>query len=114
MARTDESAATADAVVTTDFAAKAAARVEGLVEVLRDRSVRPVFNVVNYVIFGLTALFLLVVIMVLFPIALVRLLDVFVFGGRVWASDATVGGIFALAGLFLLSRRRGRTGEAEA
>ena len=112
MARTDEVVA-AGSDESTDFAAKAAARVEGFVEVLRSRSVRPVFNGVNYTIFGLAATFLLVLVLVMLPVAAVRLLDVFVFGGRVWASDALVGGIFALGGLFLLSRRHDRTGGKE-
>jgi hypothetical protein len=114
MARTDESAAAGGAPATTDFAARAAARVEAVVEVLRDRSVRPVFKGVRGAIFGFAAVCLVIVIVVLFPIALVRLLDVFVFGGRVWASDTLVGGIFALAGLFLLSRRHAKTEGADA
>jgi hypothetical protein len=112
MAPTDESVAAGGPPPTADFAAKAAARVESVVGALRDRSVRPVFKGVNYGIFAFAAFALLIVVMVLVPIALVRLFDVLVFGGRVWASDTLVGGTFALSGLFLLSRRRGRSGGA--
>ena len=94
-------------MVSRDWAAEAAARVEGLVEALRDRSVRPVTKVVQYVILGFLAIFLLLVVLVLFSVALVRLLDVFAFGGRVWASDTLVGGIFSLAGAFLIARGQG-------
>src|ERR1700734_3915639 len=110
MAPTDESAAASGAPATSDFAARAAARVEGIVELLRDKSVRPVFKGVRGAIFGFSAVLLVIVILVLLPIALVRLLDVLVFGGRVWASDTLVGGIFVLVGLFLLSRRHPKTG----
>jgi hypothetical protein len=48
--------------------------------------------------------FLLIVILVLLSVGLVRLLDVLVFAGRVWASDLLVGGIFALGGMFLIGR----------
>lgn len=106
MARSDDGAAVEAPGTSRDFAAEAAARVEGLVEVLRDRSVRPVTRIVQFMIFGFVAVFLLLTMLVLVSVALVRVLDVYVFGGRVWASDALVGGIFALAGLFLIARRQ--------
>jgi hypothetical protein len=108
MARSEDGAgAAASPAASRDWAAEAAARVEGLVEVLRDRSVRPVTKIVQFLIFGFVATFLLLTMLVLISVALVRVLDVFVFGGRVWASDLLVGGIFALAGLFLIARRQG-------
>lgn len=112
MAPTDDSTTAGTTEVTTDFAAKAAARVEGVVEMLRDRSVRPVFKGVQGAIFGFVAFFLGIVVFVLIAIAAVRGLDI-AFGGRVWASDTVVGGIFSLGGLFLLSRRHAKR-EADA
>lgn len=109
MARSDDGAGAVEAGTSRDFAAEAAARVEGLVEVLRDRSVRPVTRIVQFMISGFVAIFLLLTMLVLVSVALVRVLDVYVFGGRVWASDALVGGIFALAGLFLIARRQRKT-----
>jgi hypothetical protein len=49
---------------------------------------------------------------VLLCIALVRVLDVFAFSGHVWASDALLGGLFSIGGLFLLSRRPRASGGA--
>jgi hypothetical protein len=115
MPRGDDSAAAAEqAPPGRDFAAEAAARVEDLVEVLRDKSVRPVMRIVQVAIFGLVAVFLLVTLLVLISVGLVRVFDSFVFGNRVWASDALVGGIFTLGGLFLLSRRQGSRSGARA
>lgn len=110
MARSDDVAGAVEAPGSSrDFAAEAAARVEGLVEVLRDHSVRPVSRIVQFAIFGFLATFLLLTMLVLVSVALVRVLDVYVFAGRVWASDALVGGIFALAGMFLIARRQRKT-----
>jgi hypothetical protein len=89
-----------------DWPAEAAARVESFVGVLRDKTVRPVTVVVRFAVYGFALLLLLVAIVTLFSIAFVRLFDVYVFGGRVWASDVMVGGIFTLAGMFFLSRWR--------
>jgi hypothetical protein len=89
-----------------DWAAEAAARVEGFVEILRDKSVRPITKIVQFVIYSFALLFLLVVILALFSIAFVRVFDVYVFAGRVWASDLMVGGIFTLGGMFFLARRQ--------
>ena len=108
MAPSEDSAGKAAApAAARDWPAEAAARVEGLVDVLRDKSVRPVARVAQFLIFGFVATFLLLTMLVLVSVALVRLLDVFVFGQRVWASDLLVGGIFALAGAFLIARREG-------
>lgn len=114
MARIDDTADTAPVTApapSRDWPAEAAARVEDFVELLRDKSVRPVQRAVGYVIFGVVAFFLLIVLTVLLCVAIVRVLDVFVFAGRVWASDTLLGGIFCLLGMFLLSRReRSRRG----
>jgi hypothetical protein len=95
-----------------DWPAEAAARVEGFVEILRDKSIRPVTKIVQFVIYSFALIFLLVAILVLFSIAFVRVFDVYVFAGRVWASDLLVGGIFTLGGMFFLARRQGRGAKA--
>jgi hypothetical protein len=41
-------------------------------------------------------------------IALVRVLDVYAFGGRVWASDAVLGGLLVLGGGFAWTKRAPR------
>jgi hypothetical protein len=44
------------------------------------------------------------VVFVLVAIAVVRLLTVYAFSGRVWASDALVGALFVGVGAFVWSR----------
>ena len=46
------------------------------------------------VVFGLLAAFIALVIVVLVSVGLVRLLDVYVFGGRVWISYLILGLLF--------------------
>jgi hypothetical protein len=48
------------------------------------------------------------IVSILFSIAVIRLLDVYAFRGRVWASDALVGGLLTAGGLVLWALRRGR------
>lgn len=91
--------------VSADWPAKAAGQVEALVSVIRDKTVNPVLSVVQLIVFGLVALFMLLVFTVVFSVAVLRLLDVLLFHHHVWASYTVLGGIFSLVGLFLLSRR---------
>jgi hypothetical protein len=89
-----------------DWAARATKMVEHAVEFVQYRSLRPVRLAVQALVIGtlvaLVALFLLVAA----SIGLVRLLTEDAFGGRVWASDLLVGGIFAAAGAFLFLRSK--------
>lgn len=90
-----------------DLAHRAATIVESAVAFVRDRSIRPVryaTRVLVVVVFGLLVGIALVAGIV---IGLVRLFDADVFAGRVWATDALVGGIFLALGMFLLWRGRG-------
>jgi len=48
------------------------------------------------------------VVLTLLSVGFVRLLDVYAFGGRVWASDALFGAIFCGGGFFLWSLRTKR------
>jgi hypothetical protein len=48
------------------------------------------------------------VLSVVVAIAVVRLLDVYVFGGRVWASDALLGAILVAGGVFAWTKRGAR------
>jgi hypothetical protein len=88
-----------------DLPAKAADQVEAVVSVIRDKTVTPVMTVVQLVVYGLIALFMLLVLMILISVAIVRVLDQTVFPGRVWASYTVLGGMWSGLGLFLLSRR---------
>lgn len=93
-----------------DWASRATKSVESLVELVRDRSTRPVLFAVKALVAGILVAIVAVFLVVALSVGVVRLLTVDVFGGRVWASDLLVGGIFASAGAFLLklsgTRRR--------
>ncbi|HUZ18976.1 MAG TPA: hypothetical protein VMU75_00180 [Acidimicrobiales bacterium] len=87
-----------------DWAARAATLVESFVEAVRDRSVRPIVFALRALLVGLVSGALATVVLVVTAVGLVRLLTDLVFGGRVWASYLLLGGIFAVAGAFLLRR----------
>jgi hypothetical protein len=105
MSTPEETAVAADGAPAQDWAAKLAGHVESLVVVIRDKTVTPVLSVVQAVIFGLIALFLLLVFTIVLSIAVLRLLDVLLFHRDVWASYTVLGGIFSALGVFLLWRR---------
>lgn len=88
-----------------DWPRKAADAVDLLVDIVHDKAVRPAALVARAVVFGLLIAALALVVVVLVSVALVRLLDVYAFGGRVWISYAVLGGLFTLAGLAAWSRR---------
>ena len=78
------------------------------IDVVHDKVVRPALIVGRGVVFGTLIVFVSLMLLILVPVALVRLLDVYAFGGRVWASDALFGVIFCGAGFFLWSLRARR------
>lgn len=107
------SAASAQAPLTIggDWPVQATRKVEDLVSIIRDKTVRPVSQTVRYLLFGLLAIFVSVVMAVLFAIFAIRVLDteVPVFRTRVWASYLVVAGIFWLGGLLLSRKRHSRS-----
>jgi ABC-type Co2+ transport system permease subunit len=93
-----------------DWATQVTGRVEKVVSVIRDRTVRPVESAVRYLVFGLLASVVGLVVLVLFCIVALRVLDneVPVFHTRIWASYLVLSGIFWVAGLLLTRARRAR------
>jgi threonine/homoserine/homoserine lactone efflux protein len=91
-----------------DWASHATRWLETLVELIRDRSVKPILTAVRAIIVGLTAGIVGIVVVVCVIIALMRVLDVAVFSGRVWATDLLFGGILLGGGVFLLRQARPR------
>jgi hypothetical protein len=85
--------------------------VEDVVNAVHDRVVRPLILAARAVVFGILVATMVLVLAVLFSVAVVRLLDVYAFGGRAWASELVVGGLLTLGGLAAWSRRR--SGDAE-
>ena len=90
-----------------DWAAQVTHKVEDVVSLVRDKTVRPIATAVRYLLFGLLALSVGALVAVLFAVFALRVLDteVPIFRTRVWASYLVVAGIFWAVGL-LLSRKR--------
>ena len=95
-----------------EWPARAADLVEAVVTGVHDKVVRPLLLAARAVVFGILVAAMLLVLSVLAAVAVVRILDVYAFGGRVWASDLVVGGVFTVGGLALWSLRR-RRGEEQ-
>ena len=111
--QTPGAAETAGAVATpgvgqSEWPAKVADTIEDVVEAVHDRVVRPLTLAARGVVFGIIIAVMAIALSILAAIAVVRLLDVYAFGGRVWASDALLGAILVLAGAFAWTRRRAR------
>jgi len=83
--------------------------VEDTVAAVHDRVIRPLLLVGRAVVFGIIVAAMAFVVSILFAVATVRLLDVYAFRNRVWASDALIGGLLTVGGLVLWTRRRART-----
>jgi hypothetical protein len=100
----------ADGVLPSDWPAKAADTIESAVGAVHDRVVRPLYLVARGLVFGILIGTMLFTIIVLVSVALVRLLDSYVFPGRVWASEALVGALLVALGILGWSFGRARQG----
>src|ERR1700728_2970674 len=98
----------AAASTSEEWSAKAIDVVDTVVDVVHDKVVRPALIAGRAVVFGVLIAFVATVVLILLAVGLVRLLDVYAFGGRVWASDALFGTIFCGGGFFLWSLRTKR------
>jgi hypothetical protein len=92
-----------------DLSAKAADTIDLIVDTVHDRAIRPMLVLARAVAFGMLAAVLGLMVMVLASVALLRLLDVYVFPGRVWASYTLLGTIFVAVGLFVWTLRNSST-----
>jgi hypothetical protein len=97
-----------------DWPTRAADLVDTVVALLRDKTVRPLALVARVIVFGVLVFAAALVTVVLLSIALIRLLTVYVFDGRVWAADLLVGAVFVLIGLLAWTQRTTRTPKAGA
>jgi hypothetical protein len=88
-----------------DLPTRGADWIDGVVELLRDKTVRPVTLVARVVVFGIIIFAAAVTTVVLVSIALIRLLTVYAFDGRVWLSDLVVGALFVILGIVAWSQR---------
>jgi hypothetical protein len=88
-----------------DLPGRGADWVDTVVELLRDKTVRPLTLATRVVVFGIIVFAAAVVTVVLLSITLIRLLTVYAFDGRVWLSDLVVGALFVEVGMVAWSRR---------
>src|SRR4051794_3781400 len=102
-----------------DWTVQAADTIETVVGAVRDKTVVPLTTVARGLVYGLIAAVLGVIAVVLLTIASLRVVIVYLPGwfaersGRsVWAADVIIGGIFTLAGLFLLRKASTRKGPS--
>jgi len=75
------------------------------VSLLRATTVRPVALVARVIVFGILVFAAALVTVVFASIALIRLLTVYAFDGRVWAADLLVGAVFVLIGVVAWTQR---------
>jgi hypothetical protein len=92
-----------------DWPAQATETVENVVIAVRDKSVKPLTMVARALVYGLVGAAVAQVVLLLSSVGVLRLLDIYLFPRRVWASYTMLGGIFTLAGLFLWVLRRPRS-----
>jgi predicted anti-sigma-YlaC factor YlaD len=105
--------AVGNARAASDLSARAADTVDLVVAMVNDRAIRPAIIAARALVFGMLAAVLGIVVVVVASVALVRVLEVYVFEGRVWAAEALLGIIFVAAGLFLWSLRPPRVTAAD-
>lgn len=91
-----------------EWSVRAADGVDAVVTTVRDRVIRPILLVARALVFGAIILVAGTVALVLLSVGLLRLLDVYAFPGRVWASYLLLGVVFSLAGLLVWTKRTGR------
>lgn len=89
----------AAAEAASELPRKAADAVQLVVDTIHDKAIRPAVLVTRVIVFGLVVAALGALLIVMASIAVVRLLDVYAFGHRVWLSYIVLGGVLTFAGL---------------
>lgn len=89
---------------TGDWATKLVDELEGFVDTLTSKTTKPIRTVARALVYGLLVAGLALAILLLVIIGAVRGLTNLL-GGRVWAADALLGGIFSLGGMLLWRKR---------
>jgi hypothetical protein len=96
----------------SEWPAHIADTVEGVVSAFRLQVIRPLMLVARGLVFGIIVGTMALVLSVLVSIALVRVLTVYVFDGRVWASYLLLGFLFSLGGLVAWGQRHSEAEES--
>jgi hypothetical protein len=94
-----------------DWVAQLTKRLTRLVDVLQDFSVRPALGIARSLLIGTVGLIIGLAVLIAVIVAVTKLFNHDVFGGRVWATDFLCGGITMTAGAVLFRsgvRRKGQ------
>jgi hypothetical protein len=111
----DRSAASKDAfgIGNPDWPRLATEKLEAATEFVEHRLVHPANRVASLLVLGGVLAVFVPLLCILVIAGLVRLLNVYAFGGRDWASMALLGGMLSGGGMFFWSKRlRHKTEEA--
>lgn len=92
-----------------DWPAQTADTIERVVGSIRSKTADPVERIARVVVYGLLAAVLGVAVLVLFTIAAVRFVDVYL-PGEVWSAHLLVGVLLTVLGLVLWSKRASKDG----
>lgn len=92
-----------------DWPEKAVDLIDLVVDTIRDRVIRPIILVGRAIVFGLLIAAFVTVLAVMLGVAILRLLDVYVFPGEVWASYTVLGALTCIVGLVAWSKRTPRS-----
>ena len=107
----DRSSSDVDATIGHDWPAQLADTAARLVEQVRAKTTRPAITAARAVVFGLVALSIGAVAVLLFLIGSIRLINGYL-PGKVWTTYLLLGGIFTVGGALLFSLRKPRPGRA--
>src|ERR1700723_2488618 len=77
----------------SEWPSKVAGTVEDVVATVHDRVIRPLMIAARAVVYGTVVASMVMVLVALLSIALIRILDVYAFGHRVWAADGVIGAL---------------------
>ncbi len=89
---------------THDFAYKITSYLELLISLIRDRSTKPIAHLINIATLGIIFFASVILLLSIAVIGAIRLLNNLVFANHIWASYLAIGGIFFIAGLFLIKK----------
>jgi hypothetical protein len=103
-ADTERDAGPLDGIFQGDWPVRAADTIERVVGQVRAKTTGPAIVASRWVVYGLLAAFLGMVALVLFIVAVVRVMDVWI-PGDVWIPYLILGLVFALGGALLWRRR---------
>jgi len=88
-----------------DLTDRAMSAIDNLVDTVHDKFIRPVLLIGRTVAFSFILVFAAIVIAVALGVAVMRLLNVYLFSGHEWASWALIGLISLVGGLVIWRKR---------